>query len=79
MMGTPPEKPKRGEPCNGCGFCCAIELCQVAEMAGLTETPCKFMMFLDGRFWCGLVVAEEIAGMKPLIAEALGIDKGCLA
>ena len=72
-----PEKPIRGQPCNGCGLCCAVELCKIAEMAGETATPCRFMNFHDGRFWCGFVETERAAGMEPLIADGLGIGTGC--
>ncbi len=77
-MEKAPEKPERGQPCNGCGFCCAVELCAIAEMAGEVSTPCTFMRFVDDRFRCGLVEAERSAGMEPIIKTVLGIGTGCL-
>lgn len=73
-----PEKPKRGQPCNGCGLCCAVESCQAAGMVGETSTPCRSMNLHDGRFWYGLVGTEKAAGMEPIIGKALGIGTGCL-
>lgn len=75
-----PEKPEKGQPCNGCGFCCAAELCYAAELAlGDVPPPCPLMSFRDGRFWCHLVETERAAGMEPLISKALGIGTGCCA
>lgn len=73
-----PERPDDGQPCNGCGFCCAAELCDGAVMAlGDVPAPCPLMTYHDGRFWCRLVETEKQAGMEPLIAKALGIGTGC--
>jgi hypothetical protein len=55
-----PEKPREGEPCNGCGYCCAAEPCGVAlkfipvHQWG-ARGPCLAMEFEAGRFFCGLV------------------------
>ncbi len=77
-MEHAPEKPNRGKPCNGCGFCCAAERCQAAVIAiGGGPGPCPLMNFHDGRFWCGLVETEKAAGMEPIIAGVLGIGTGC--
>lgn len=81
MSGKPettlPPKPRHGSPCNGCGVCCATQLCPAATMGGLTELPCEALRWKDGRTWCGLVLMERSAGMKPLISKALGIGTGC--
>ena len=74
---TAPTKPAQAQPCNGCGFCCAAEVCQAGDLAGATSAPCEFMTFDDGRFWCFLVLTEKMAGMDPLIADALGVGGGC--
>jgi hypothetical protein len=73
------DKPAYLAPCNGCGKCCQAELCPVAEMAfGRSEpAPCPALLFDAGRFWCGMVLTEKAAGMKPMIADALGIGIGC--
>ena len=78
-MNNAPDKPKNGEPCNGCGYCCASELCVAAEIAlGDVPAPCPLMRFKEGRFWCGLVLTEKENGMAPMIATSLGIGIGCL-
>ena len=41
--------------------------------------PCPLMDFTDGRVKCGIVLSEERCGMKPVVATALGIGKGCCA
>lgn len=73
-----PMKASKGEPCNGCGFCCAAELCYFAELLYGEEqpAPCPSMQFRDGRFWCG-----EIGRWDEKIDEKLryqlGIGQGC--
>lgn len=87
MSETAPEYPGYGLPCNGCGFCCAAEPCQVArDFAGFTEGPCPAMQFEESRFVCGMVrnpsryidtpkAADDFIG--AMIGEALGVGKGC--
>lgn len=91
LQMTAPEKPAYGDPCNGCGFCCAAEPCAIAgEFLGATEGPCPALEFDQGRFWCGMVrdpgkhvglsewAAEEIReSVGRLIAHMLGVGKGC--
>lgn len=50
-------KPKFGQPCNGCGACCALELCALAEQffAG-AAAPCPALEVDGDRFRCGLVL-----------------------
>jgi hypothetical protein len=87
MRDRAPEKPAEGQPCNGCGMCCAAQPCLIAqEFIGATEGPCPAMVFEDGRFWCGMTRtpgaymgqpgwADEMLGR--MFAEALGIGIGC--
>ena len=84
-----PEKPRFGDPCNGCGLCCAAEPCGLArEFIGAGEDgPCPAMEFEAGRFWCGLVRhasrymdlpndwADPMLG--EMFATALGAGRGC--
>lgn len=87
---TAPPKPKYGEPCNGCGFCCAAEVCWVGKAALQDEDaqgPCTFMVFdeADARFYCGLVREPERFFPNQVVADCLknvsvlllGIGKGC--
>lgn len=76
-MEKAPEKPRFGSPCNGCGFCCAAEQCDISvQVFGAVGAPCPAMQFEAGRFYCG-VLREAPAIVQPLIAYALGIGRGC--
>lgn len=78
MSERAPPKPPHGAPCNGCGLCCAVEVCAIGRVAFPdVPAPCPGMVFDDGRFGCMLVLVEAASGMEPLIATALGIGKGC--
>jgi len=47
-------KPKFGDDCNGCGWCCLTEVCETGKMRGGGEMlPCKFLTISRK---CGLVV-----------------------
>ena len=55
-----PAKPPFGEPCNGCGVCCAAEPCPLARLALLQwRGPCKALSWEAGRYVCGLVVRPK--------------------
>ena len=50
------QKPKFGEPCNGCGYCCNTEPCELAkEVLHCMTGPCVALEARDGRAICGLV------------------------
>lgn len=82
-----PPKPKKGQPCNGCGFCCAAELCDLAIDRGFQSAPCPAMEFFSGRFWCGLasnpmryipgVKEFAVEAIRALVADGLGFGHGC--
>jgi hypothetical protein len=66
-------------PCVGCGFCCRQAKCTHAlhhayrlgyGRLGLEE-DCPFLVFRDGRHWCGLVLDEAVD------TEDLWIGEGC--
>jgi hypothetical protein len=79
-MNLLPPKPKRGSPCNGCGLCCAIELCLAGEIAFPGAiAPCPALKLTgDGRrTYCQLVAFEIAAELPPVIQEGLGIGLGC--
>lgn len=82
------DKPSYGSPCNGCGLCCRLEVCQVGRMtmreAGYFEvsTPCPFIVESDGIARCAVVLSEQDSFKRgdvtdPVIARALGIGWGC--
>lgn len=86
-------KPRRWEPCNGCGLCCSLTLCDVAikffgdgdfskEHAG----PCPALEYADGRTFCGLTLhPHKYLKLKPfcdpvlvdLFQKATGQGQGC--
>lgn len=85
-------KPKLGEPCPGCGLCCKMEPCGLAQeiMGHTTKGPCRALEEEDGKYICGLVkrpafymfgeenVPESETGwLSVLYANALGIGRGC--
>lgn len=50
------EKPKFGESCNGCGYCCTKEPCELAqEFLRCTRGPCVALEADGGKLTCGLV------------------------
>jgi hypothetical protein len=53
-----PIKPAFGQPCNGCGYCCAAEPCGIArEFIGADDQgPCPALECEGGRFSCGMIV-----------------------
>lgn len=82
-----PRKPPEGERCNGCGLCCALELCSLAtEFLGVQAAPCPAMEFAGGRIWCGVArsphrylgtppSSDRVIG--PIVRETLSIGTGC--
>ncbi|MDH3360094.1 MAG: hypothetical protein OEL55_04415, partial [Desulfobulbaceae bacterium] len=70
---APQGKPKFTEPCNHCGICCTLQLCEFAEEVFDTDPPCPAL--LEGK--CGLVRAESMLLNDNTLAKALGIGCGC--
>lgn len=57
--GAPP-KPPAGEPCNGCGVCCAAEPCPAGiVLFRRRRGACPALTWQDGRYACGLLLAPE--------------------
>jgi hypothetical protein len=79
-------KPREGAHCNGCGLCCALQLCDLAvELLDAEQAPCPAMEFTDGRFWCGLarypgryfgIPAFADRFIRPMVHQELGIVQG---
>ncbi len=66
-------KPKFGEACNNCGWCCMTGVCPVGQdLSGSDELPCKFLEGSgDNKYHCVL------AGDNKLADSVLGIGTGC--
>ena len=57
-----PDKPAPGAPCNGCGLCCAAELCPLGRVAfRKSRGPCPALVWRpeDRRHVCGLATAPK--------------------
>jgi hypothetical protein len=69
-----PPKPVQGEPCNGCGICCAAERCPVAWLfLPLGRAPCTALEWDEEarRYRCGMVAnAAKYVGWLPRRWEA---------
>lgn len=90
MPPTVIAKPQRGQPCNGCGLCCALEPCGLALefIDPQAQAPCPALERHDGRYVCGLIrqpsrympdLPNDWADkhLGSMFAEALGAGKGC--
>lgn len=91
IASTGIQKPELGQPCNGCGYCCESEPCQLAvDIIGEVTAPCPALETSDGIARCGIVVrpawymfGEDVAPnettgrLSCLFAAALGIGRGC--
>lgn len=81
------EKPSWGEPCNGCGMCCTVEVCGLALVVlGVVPAPCPAMDWDGARFRCGLVTtpsrytgrpADQDLVVGTIAARMLGVGRGC--
>lgn len=68
-----PDKPPAGQPCNGCGVCCALEPCP----AGIAATrrvrgPCTALTWVESaaRYRCGLIVRPADFLPRPFARAA---------
>jgi hypothetical protein len=71
------QKPKFGQPCNRCGFCCQEEACVLSrEFLHSDIAPCIALEIEpDGRFSCGLLkrpshyLAITLPGADEILRE----------
>lgn len=71
-------KPLRGQPCNGCGYCCAQEVCAIGDARlGLgTKAPCPLLIYCEGRTFCEVVKRGNWI-VRLITPIWLGIGRGC--
>ena len=78
-------KPKFGQACNGCGYCCSTEPCELArEHLGCQTGPCVALEITDGKSGCGLVrnplgylwLREKPSDDKAILNDAKVIELG---
>lgn len=85
-----PPKPRRGDPCNGCGMCCTVQPCMLAvEFLNCTKGPCVALEQEGGRTYCGFVrrpvhylmgqdaPPSATGQLQSMLAFKLGIGHGC--
>lgn len=64
-------KPKFGEKCNHCGWCCLTQVCAVGqELTGSSRAPCKLLIRDGDNHYCKL-------GECQSIREVLAMGEGC--
>lgn len=87
---TPPDqllpKPAFGQACNGCGRCCLLSRCPVAELIfGISPEVCPALSFTDGRSSCAISTPEawgdvpvsredSAAAVRAMLGAGLGCD-----
>lgn len=69
-----PLKPAEGQPCNGCGVCCALETCPAARLRfRQAGGPCPALEWsaTETRYRCGLLVRPaHYLGWLPVVGAA---------
>lgn len=74
-----PPKPAHGEPCNGCGLCCAVALCPLGMILFRRhQGPCPALEWRDGRYACGVLARRRPGSWASrMVARWIAAGKGC--
>ncbi len=73
-----PAKPEAGQPCNGCGACCATEPCPLGLLASRRRHgSCRALRWDEAarRYRCGLLAGP--AWRARLVARWIAAGAGC--
>jgi len=77
------DKPREGDPCNGCGLCCIEEVCSLGRELGDHEVCRALEAMPDGSYRCGLahdpyryLLEEELATWRHIDALKPGAGLG---
>jgi hypothetical protein len=81
-------KPAWGEPCNGCGVCCAAEPCPVGMLVSLRRHgACKALLWnaAESRYRCGMVSEPQrfvkprwlAGGVARIAMRMIAAGRGC--
>lgn len=74
-----PPKPSEGEPCNGCGVCCALELCPPGIVRHLRRQGPWPSLRWDAaatRYVCGLL-ADRRGWSARVVGRWIAAGEGC--
>lgn len=81
------QKPPKGAPCNGCGFCCQNKACLLSvEFLKSDAAPCVALEWDGQSYRCGLTSRPSAYADTPAFCDEylsgifihmLGIGKGC--
>ncbi len=67
-------KPRKGDACNHCGYCCLTEVCPVGkELGGGEYGPCKLLRSEDNKHYCSLAEKDDA------FIKLIGASTGCCA
>ena len=82
-----PPKPASGQPCNGCGVCCAAEPCPLGMwISRRRHGACAALLWNDAeqRYHCGAVAEPQrfLGWLPPALARRLALrwiaaSRGC--
>lgn len=79
-MSEPQKYPGFGAKCNGCGLCCLVAPCDVADRYGLWTRGCAALVKESDRYRCDALLNPSAYGIgesRTVIASMMGELIGC--
>jgi hypothetical protein len=85
LRSDAPAKPALGQPCNGCGVCCAWAPCPLGMLLSRRrQGPCRALVWQAGQYRCGVLVSPRtylrwLPGRltRALARRWIGAAQGC--